>query len=318
MASTLFIAHSKEDRTRFVEPFSTALRRVEVEPSADDWMLTGRDSLIDRIFREGLRDASALVVVLSRFNAAHEWTQYELEASVVERIDSISRLVVILLDGRIAPSGLPPGTPVLSVQQPGDMIELSTLLQELAPLFIKGQVGQGASPHEDGQDANEFHVPGLEAIDTTLLALACRSAIESNSLLVKAEDVNVLAEPLRLDPETFRLSLESLVDKGHVKARRANGGQISVMEIERESFGLYMNFVLDDFDEIVGDLAEEIVNGVRDNESLVERSQLPSLVVTYILDELDASGQITVIRQMKGNRRIKRLSPEFQQMYGGR
>lgn len=297
---------------------STALRRVDVEPFADDWLLTGRDSLIDRIFREGLKGANALVVVLSRFNAAHEWAQYELEASVVERVDSVSRLVVVLLDGRTAPAGLPPETPVFTVQKPGDMIELSTLLQELAPLLLnRPSGGQGAAQQAAEGDGTEFHVLGLDPIDTTLLALACRSAIENNSLLVKVEDVNVLAEPLRLDPETFRLSLESLSEKSHVKARRANGGQISVMEIERESFGLYMNHVLEDFDEIVSDLAEEIVHGARDNESLVERSQLPSMVVTYILDELDASGQITVIRQMKGNRRIKRLSPEFQQMYGG-
>ena len=198
------------------------------------------------------------------------------------------------------------------------MIELSALLQELAPLLLNRHGrGQGAAQQADEGDGTEFHVPGLDAIDTTLLALACRSAIENNSLLVKVEDVNLLAEPLQLDPETFRLSLESLSEKSHVKARRANGGQISVMEIERASFGLYMIHVLDDFDEIVGDLAEEIVRGARDNESLVERSQLPPMVVTYILDELDASGQITVIRQMKGTRRIKRLSPEFQQMYGG-
>lgn len=297
---------------------STALRRVGVEPFADDWLLTGRDSLIDRIFREGLKGANALVVVLSRFNAAHDWVQYELEASVVERVESVTRLVVILLDGRMAPAGLPLGTPVFKVRKPGEMIELSTLLQELAPLLLNRHGGgQGAGQQADEGDGSEFHVPGLDAIDTTLLALACRSAIENNSLLVKVEDVNVLAEPLRLDPETFRLSLESLSEKSHVKARRANGGQISVMEIERESFGLYMIHVLDDFDEIVSDLAEEIVRGARDNESLVERSQLPPMVVTYILDELDATGQITVIRQMKGNRRIKRLSPEFQQMYGG-
>ncbi|MGK0190346.1 MAG: hypothetical protein ACI9R3_006171 [Verrucomicrobiales bacterium] len=316
MAATLLIAHSKEDRSRFIEPFSVALRRIDVEPISDEWSLASRDSLIDRIFREGLKEATTVLVVLSRFNATHEWVQFELEESVIDRIQNIAHFAIILLDGRRVPENLPQETSVFSVQQPGDLIELSSLLQELAPLLAQRSASQNAARVADSDGGTEeFHIPGLEPLGTTLLALACRSAIESNSLLVKVEDVNTLAEPLRLDEETFRLSLESLVGQSHVKARRANGGQISVMEIERESFGHYMNHVLEDFDDIVSDLAEEIVGGVRDNETLVERSRLPSLVVTYILDELDAKGHITVIRQMKGNRRIKRISPEFQQMY---
>lgn len=316
MANAVYIVHSKEDRKRFVDPFSVALGRVDVQSAADNWSLAGRDSLIDRIFLEGLKEAAALFVVLSRFNATHDWSQYELEASVIERIQAACGFAVILLDGRGVPPGLPANTPVFAVNRPGDLIELSSLLQELAPMLTQRQGLAGtAEPADSGDDKNEFQIPGLEPVGTTLLALACRKAIESNSLLVKVDDVNSLAEPLKLDEETFRLALEGLAEQQHVKARRANGGQISVMEIERESFGQYMNYVLEDFDEIVGDLAEEIVSGVRDNETLVERSQLPPLVVTYILDDLDAKGHITVIRQMKGNRRIKRISPEFQHMY---
>ena len=317
MEPSIYVVHSKEDRTRFVELLSVAFQRVGARVESDSWQISGRDSLIDRIFREGLKDAAGLVLVLSRFNAVHEWTRYELDPSVIERIESITRLAVLLLDGREAPDGISERTPVFSVQKPGDLVELSTLLQELGPALLSGNddFASEASERSDAPDA--FHVSGLDDTETMLLALACRCAIEKNSLLVKAEDVNVLAEPLQLDEDGFRLAMESLDLKDYISAKRAAGAQISALEVERHSFGIYMNHVLDDFDEIVADLAAEIVRGVRDNETLVERSELPPLVVTYILDDLDEKGHITVIKQMRGHRRIKRLSPEFLQMYSG-
>lgn len=315
MAPTVYIAHSRDDRSRFVDPFSLALGRAGITAEADPWQLGSRDSLIDRIFSEGLKGSLAFIVILSRFNSSHEWTQFELEESVVDRIEAVSRFVVILLDSTPAPGELPARVRVFDVKQPGDLMEISTILQELAPILTIGRKTSAAAPARGEPDKPELFIPGLEATETTLLALACRSAIENNSLLVKAEDISRLATPMELEPGAFRLALEALDSASYIKAKRANGGQISVVEVERRSFGSYMNHILEDFDEVVGDLADEIIGGVRDNETLVERSQLPPLVVTYILDELDATGQITVIRQMKGNRRIKRISPEFRKRY---
>ena len=313
MPFTIFVAHSKDDGNRFVEPLSIAFKRAEMEVVESAWQLAARDSLIDRIFLEGLKGADAFLLVLSRFTISHDWVRHEVEESVVERITDLTPLIVLVLDDVALPAGISDDVPVFYMESPGDMVELSSLVQELGPILQRR--GSGGSSHV-GEDEGGLRVPGLTGTESTLLALSCRSAIENDSFLVKAEDVSRLAEPLVLDSESFRLALETLNAAGHVKVKRANGGQVSVMEIQRESFGVYMRQVLEDMNEIVADLATEIIGGVRDNQTLVERFELPPLVVTYLLDDLDAKGQITVIRQMKGNRRIKRLSPEFLQIYG--
>ena len=313
------IVHSPEDAERFVSGLSSALGHAGVESDTESWRLSVRDSLIDRIFSEGLKDASLMLVVLSQNNSNTDWSSLELELSVVERIQAVTRLCVLLLDGRQPPAELPEDVPVFALDHPGDVLELSGLIQELGPImrghYVPGNRPAGAE-REGGSDGVLAGISNIGETEATVLALSCRCAVESNAFLVKADNVFELAAPLEIRNEDFHRCLDALENAGHIRGKRSNGGLISTFEVNRPAFGHYMDEVLDNTDEVVADLASEILAGVRDNETLVETFELPRLIVTYILDDLDEKGQITVIRQMRGNRRIKRVSPEFQQLYG--
>lgn len=64
-ASRVFVSHASEDKDRFVIPFATALRQRGLDAWFDKWeMLPG--SLVDKNFEEGLKEAAAVLVVLSR------------------------------------------------------------------------------------------------------------------------------------------------------------------------------------------------------------------------------------------------------------
>jgi hypothetical protein len=309
----VYIVHSLEDTGRFVAPLATVLARAELEPVTHNWALAKQDSLIERIFAEGLKGCELAMVILSRFNADAGWSQFELEKSVTDRIRSVTRLAFVLLDDRDHPADLP-DIPSFRIVNPGDLVELSTLIQELGPVLSGQQVKSSESAPSPGGLVSG--ISGVGDTEATVLALSCRRAIECNSFLVKADDVSELAAPLDLDSERFQNCLDLLETAGHIRAKRANGGLISTFEVDRKAFGHYLHEVIDNVDDIVTDLASEILAGVRDNKTLVERFDLPGLVVTYILDDLDSKGHITVISQMKGNRRIKRVSPEFRQLYG--
>jgi hypothetical protein len=314
----VYIVHSQEDAGRFVAALATALSRAGLDPVTEPWVLGEEESIIDRIFALGLTGSDLLLAVLSRSNEKAGWARFELEQSVTDRIQAVTRFAVVLLDNCDPPPELPGTVPSFRIESPGDFVELSTLIQQLGPVLAGKKVESPAPPasNERARRAAVSGIAGVGDTEATVLALSCRCAIESNAFLVKADDVAALSAPLELDSESFHHCLDLLESAGHIKARRANGGMISTFEVEREAFGHYMDEVIDDLEEIISDLASEILAGVRDNETLVERFELPPLVVTYILDTLDAKGHITVIRQMKGHRRIKRVSPEFKRIYG--
>lgn len=54
MNPKVFISHASEDKDRFVINFSTKLRSKGIDTWLDKWEMRPGDSLIDRIFEEGI------------------------------------------------------------------------------------------------------------------------------------------------------------------------------------------------------------------------------------------------------------------------
>ncbi len=61
----VFISHAGEDRERFVRRFAERLRAKGVDAWVSFWEINPGDSLVDKIFEEGLKDCHAFVLVLS-------------------------------------------------------------------------------------------------------------------------------------------------------------------------------------------------------------------------------------------------------------
>jgi hypothetical protein len=54
-----FISHASEDKDRFVVRFAKRLREKGVDAWLDKWDILPGDSLIEKIFEEGIKDADA-------------------------------------------------------------------------------------------------------------------------------------------------------------------------------------------------------------------------------------------------------------------
>jgi len=62
----VFVSHASEDTDRFVIEFCRRLRSSGIDAWLDHWELQPGDSLVDRIFEEGIGGANAFLVVLSK------------------------------------------------------------------------------------------------------------------------------------------------------------------------------------------------------------------------------------------------------------
>ena len=94
-APKVFVSHASEDKDRFVVEFARRLRENGVDAWLDQWEMKPGDSLVDKIFEEGLKEARAIVVVLSATSVLKPWVREELNASVVNRISRVPRLILL-------------------------------------------------------------------------------------------------------------------------------------------------------------------------------------------------------------------------------
>ncbi|MES1982893.1 MAG: toll/interleukin-1 receptor domain-containing protein [Pseudomonadota bacterium] len=106
MNPKVFISHASEDKARFVTAFAERLRASGVDAWLDRWEMLPGDSLVDKIFEEGLRNASAVVVILSVNSVNKPWVREELNAAFVKRVNTGSKLIPIVLDDCAVPEAL--------------------------------------------------------------------------------------------------------------------------------------------------------------------------------------------------------------------
>ena len=74
------------------------LQAAGVDVWFDDWELRPGDSLIDRIFTDGISASDVVIVVLSANTADSNWVKNELNTAATQRIKGQCRIVPVILD----------------------------------------------------------------------------------------------------------------------------------------------------------------------------------------------------------------------------
>ena len=105
-APKVFVSHASEDKERFVLGFARHLRNHGVDAWLDQWEMKPGDSLVDKIFEQGLKEAQAVIIVLSRVSVQKPWVKEELNASVVNRIGKGTKLIPVVIDECAVPESL--------------------------------------------------------------------------------------------------------------------------------------------------------------------------------------------------------------------
>ena len=106
IAPRAFLSHASEDKERFVLDFAARLRANGVDVWLDRWEMRPGDSLVRKIFTDGIDNADFFMVVISQTSESKPWVQEELDAGVVRKINGTCRLIPIVLDGAPVPPAL--------------------------------------------------------------------------------------------------------------------------------------------------------------------------------------------------------------------
>src|SRR5690349_17644571 len=93
----LFISYSHADH-EFAARFAAALLNSGQDVWFAPWELGPGDSLVNKIFEEGLGEAGAFAVVLSKHSIQSRWVREELSVAIVQRIERLTRVIPVLIE----------------------------------------------------------------------------------------------------------------------------------------------------------------------------------------------------------------------------
>lgn len=103
----VFLSYSSEDKA-FAVKFAEDLQRQSVDLWFDHWEINAGDSLVQKIFFEGLAHCDVFLVLLSKNSVKSKWVKEELDTAIIRKIEGATRIIPIIIEKCDMPVPLKP------------------------------------------------------------------------------------------------------------------------------------------------------------------------------------------------------------------
>lgn len=92
---TAFLSYSHKDKD-FAEKIATELRKDGIDVWLDKWEIKAGDSLIQKIFTEGLANCDIFLILLSDASIKSKWVKEELDSAIIRKIEDVTRIIPLI------------------------------------------------------------------------------------------------------------------------------------------------------------------------------------------------------------------------------
>lgn len=311
----VFLSHAWEDKERFVLAFATRLRSAGVEVWLDKWEIYPGDSLVDRIFEEGLKNATAVIVILSSNSVEKKWVREELNAGVVARITKGTRLIPVILDDVSVPVALKSTAWVKIVDLENYDTELDRVTGAIFDQRVKPPVGP-----RPGYTATTFSVAHASQRDARVLQLFCEGAVTRDDLI--AVNTDETAEVAAADGIALRQFLDSatvLVEFGYLKAAEVLAPVPPFYSVTALGFDAFVRACVPDYDTVLRGVISEIVNSdnTYNQEIMSALDHSDFILVDHALEVLSLKGLVQLSRCIGHHTYVTDVSPRLRRLLEG-
>lgn len=203
-------------------PFASKLLEAGIDAWVDQWEMHPGDSLVQRIFEEGISNADAFIVVLSHISVTKPWVREELDAGVVQRINSggSKRLIPVVLDRDVA-------VPVALQHLLWESVpehQLDGVVQHVVDALLgrSRKPPIGAPPAYVSVATRWTNHPADETVFQLVVKLV---RDHGPGWTLFSNDIESEAGELGITSDRFHESMHALVDGGLVNAQVMAGGQ---------------------------------------------------------------------------------------------
>jgi hypothetical protein len=314
MSPKIFVSHASEDKDRFVLRFAERLRQKGIDAWLDKWEMLPGDSLVDKIFEEGIKEATAVIIILSKFSVEKPWVKEELNAAFVKRINNGSKLIPIVIDDCDVPESLK-STLWESI---ADLTAYDSSFDRIvASIFgVNDKPPIGSAP-EYVQSFVQA-IGELNNIDSLVLRLSCEEALKSGDVFIKPGHIFLKDGKPLVPEEELEDSLEILDSNGYIKLIRTIGRDFAPYRITTYGFDVYANAAIPAYQEKIATVVSAIVNeNLTSNAKIQARLKENIVIVDHILSVLENMGHIKQAKMVGGLSQIFNVSPSLKRALRG-
>ena len=289
----VFVSHAGEDKERFVIPFAEKLRANGVDAWIDKWEMLPGDSLIDKIFEEGIKNAQAMIIVLSSHSVNKKWVREELNAGMVKKIAGATKLIPVVIDDCEVPEALKSTVWETIKDLNNYEDEFQRILASIFGTSLKPSIGSAPKYIQLKIDS----LPNLNKIDTIIFKAICELSLQSGSDFINMTDILPNLQDQGISEEMAFESTEILNNKYLIHGTAHFGGQIDFFQITPFGFELFARHFLSDFDDLLKTALISAMNENLDNaEALANHLNQPKILIGYILDILAKRSFIKLVK----------------------
>lgn len=307
MHPKVFISHASEDKDRFVLEFARKLRQEHgIDAWLDKWEMFPGDSLIDKIFEEGIKDASAVIVVLSKFSVQKPWVREELNAACVKRINHGSKLIPVIIDDCEVPEALKNTV----WEKINDLSSYKTSLDGIvASIYgVSDKPPLGTAPAYTKSFVGG--ISGLSNLDGLILKLSCEDALSTGKVMRYPGQIFFKEGQSIIPEQELKDSLEILDRHGYISLIRTIAPGFFAFQITTFGFDAYANACIADYQTIVNSVVSALVNKqLNSNFAIAEELNQKVLLINHILDVLESNGHLKQAKTLDGTQMIFNMSP---------
>lgn len=311
-APKVFVSHASEDKQRFVIPFATALRARGINAWVDRWEMLPGDSLVDKIFEEGLKEAAAVVIVLSKVSVAKPWVREELNTAVVKRIQKGTKIIPVVLEDCDVPEALQSllWESVKDVNDFGDC--LSRVVDAVYGHTSKPPIG--SAPAYVRSNALP-QAGGLTSADRLTLKALYDSFLSRGREYVSPQEILSALADQGLEASFVSDSLDVLEHQGYIEQLKHLGPGPYHARIK--SYGVSM---------VLGNEEQSLVrkvglclanDGKTDCADIASATGEPHSLVDHAIGRLEGKGFVKAIRGLGGETIVHQVNPMLRRALAG-
>jgi hypothetical protein len=314
MSPKVFVSHASEDKDRFVLRFAERLRQKGIDAWLDKWEMLPGDSLVDKIFEEGIKEAKAVIVVLSNFSVKKPWVREELNAAVVKRINNGSKLIPVVIDNCDVPEALK----TTLWESIADLSAYDASFDRIVSSIYGANDKPPIGPQPEYVQSFVKNIGGLNNIDSLVLRLSCEEVLKTGDTFVNPVRVFIKDERPLVPEEELKDSLEILDNNGCIKLLRTIGGGLFPYQITTYGLDVYATATVPDYQGKIAEVVSAIVNEkLMSNAEIQERLKENKVIVDHILSVLESNGHIKQVKMIGGLSQIFNVSPSLKRALSG-
>lgn len=313
-APKVFISHASEDMSSYAKPLAEALRKKGVDAWFDKWEIRYGDSLVQRIFEQGLKRAATFVYLMSANSVDKPWVRAELENAVTQLIDGTIRLIPVKLDDCNVPNSVK-SILWIDLAKAGS---IANVADEIAKEVFGYSDKPALGPTPPWVDANALRIDGLDKQDEVVLSLIFQGALNQRSRnLIKTSDLKQPAEDHGISNTALHESVRVLIEQGYIESGPIIAKTIFSVNIKAGAFVELAELYKLPVAACELDLASILFNENKGRiEYIHERLQnYPKALVDALLDRHAEQGWIKVARALGGGGEVSNPSVTYKRWF---